>query len=48
MRLRLKVLPDSPLIPFDAANLPAGAKKIEKPPTKSPQGTGPVVTPKNK
>ncbi|MCB1279314.1 DUF1080 domain-containing protein [Prosthecobacter sp.] len=46
--LRLKVLPESPLIPFDAAKLPAGAKKIEKPRTKSPQGTGPVVTPKKK
>ena len=46
--LRLKVLPDSPLIPFDAANLPAGAKKIEKPKTSRPQGTGTVVTPKKK
>ena len=44
--LRLKVLPDSPLVPFDAAKLSAGAKKIEKPRTKNPQGTGPVVTPK--
>ena len=41
--LRLKVLPASPLVPFDSAKLPAGAKKIEKPRPKSPQGTVPVV-----
>lgn len=44
--LRLKVLPDTPLVLFDSARLPTGAKKIEKPRTKSPQGTGPVVAPK--
>ena len=41
--LRLKVLPESPLVPFDAAQLPATAKKIEKPRASRPQGTGPVV-----
>ncbi|GEP41954.1 3-keto-disaccharide hydrolase [Brevifollis gellanilyticus] len=40
--LRLKVLPEAPLIPFDAAKL-SGATKIEKPKTSRPQGTGPVV-----
>jgi hypothetical protein len=46
--LRLKVLPAAELVPFDAAKLPAGAVKIEKPRTKSPQGTGPVVPPTKK
>jgi hypothetical protein len=41
--LRLKVLPDAPLVPFDAEKLPATATKIEKPRTSRPQGTGPVV-----
>ena len=41
--LQLKVLPESPLVPFDGAKLPAGATKIEKPRTKNPQGTGAVV-----
>ena len=41
--LRLKVLPETPLVPFDPAKLPATAKKIEKPRTSRPQGTGPVV-----
>lgn len=40
--LRLKVLPESPVVPFDVAKLPAGAAKIEKPRTKNPQGTGPI------
>jgi len=40
--LRLKVLPESPLVPFDAATL-STATKIEKPRTSRPQGTGPVV-----
>lgn len=35
--IRLKVLPDEPVAKFDAATLPAGAKKIEKPaPRKAP------------
>ncbi len=46
--LRLKVLPAAELVPFDATKLPAGAAKIEKPHTKSPQGTGPVVPPTKK
>jgi hypothetical protein len=41
--LRLKVLPTSLIVAFDATQLPASAKKIEKPRTSSPQGTGPVV-----
>jgi len=40
--LRLKTLTDGKLIAFDLAKLSAGAKKIEKPRSKSPQGTGPV------
>lgn len=44
----LKVLPAAELVPFDPANFPAGAVKIEKPRTKSPQGTGPVVPPTKK
>jgi hypothetical protein len=34
----LKVLADSPLLPFDQATLPAGAKKIDKPKVVSAQG----------
>jgi 3-keto-disaccharide hydrolase len=41
--LRLKTLPPAVPVPFDATKLPAGATKIEKPHTKSPQGTGPIV-----
>ena len=46
--LRLKVLPVTEPQSFDLAKLPAGAVKIEKPRTKSPQGTGPVVPPTKK
>lgn len=41
--LRLKVLQQTPVLPFDPATLPAGAIKIERPGTKNPQGTGPVA-----
>uniref|UniRef100_UPI0037C5A86E family 16 glycoside hydrolase n=1 Tax=Prosthecobacter sp. TaxID=1965333 RepID=UPI0037C5A86E len=41
--LRLKVLPVTEPSSFDPTSLTAGAVKIEKPRTKSPQGTGPVV-----
>jgi hypothetical protein len=41
--LRLKVLPETPLAPFDPTKLPANAKKIEKPRTSRPQGTGTVA-----
>ena len=41
--LRLKVPPETPLVPFDPAKLHATATKIEKPRTSRPQGTGPVV-----
>jgi hypothetical protein len=46
--LRVKVLPVTEPQSFDPAKLPAGAVKIEKPRTKSPQGTGPVVPPTKK
>ncbi len=41
--LRLRELADGEVIPFDAAKVPADAKKIERPGTRHPQGTGPVV-----
>lgn len=40
--LCLKVLPEAPLVPFDAAKL-SSATKIEKPRTSRPQGTGQVM-----
>jgi len=46
--LSLKVLPVTEPQSFDPAKLPAGAVKIEKPRTKSPQGTGPVLPPTKK
>ena len=46
--LRLKPLTDGQLLIFDAAKLPAGAKKIERPGSNKPQGTGPVVPPAKK
>lgn len=42
----LKVLEDSPLLPFDQATLPAGSKKIDRPKVVSAQGKTP--TPKKK
>lgn len=41
--LRLNVLPEASLEAFDPAKLPPTAKKIEKPHTLHPQGTGAVV-----
>lgn len=41
--LRLKVVEQTPIRPFDPTTLPAGAKKIERPGTKNPQGTGPAA-----
>lgn len=38
--LRIKALNDGRVLPFDPSKLPAGAKKIEKPRTVHPQGTG--------
>ncbi len=38
--LRLKPLADGKLLRFDSSTLPAGAKRIERPGTRSPQGTG--------
>jgi hypothetical protein len=46
--LRLKPLTDGKLLAFDAAALPAGAKKISRPGSNRPQGTGPVVPPSKK
>ena len=40
--MKLKVLPEAALVPFEAAKL-STATKIEKPRTSRPQGTGPVV-----
>jgi hypothetical protein len=41
--LKLKVLPEAAMVPFETGKLPATATKIEKPRTSRPQGTGPVV-----
>ena len=46
--LRIKPLTDGKLLAFDAATLPAGAKKISRPGSNHPQGTGPVVPPSKK
>ena len=43
--LRIKTLAAGGLVAFDPAGLPAGAKKIERPRTSRPQGTGPVQSP---
>jgi hypothetical protein len=42
--LRLKILPPTAPAAFDSATLPAGAKKIERPRTRNPQGTGQPAT----
>ena len=47
-KLSLKPLTDGKLLAFDAATLPAGAKKISRPGSDKPQGTGPVVPPSKK
>jgi len=44
--LRIKTLSDGKILPFDRSEFPADMKKIERPRTKNPQGTGPVVKPK--
>lgn len=44
--LRLKRLEPAEVAPFDPAQVPAEAKKIERPRTSRPQGTGPVIPPK--
>jgi len=41
--IQLKELPQVQPEPFDVAKLPDGATKIEKPRTRNPQGTGPVI-----
>jgi hypothetical protein len=40
-QILLKTLDDGPILPFDAAALPAGAKKIDKPKVVSAQGKNP-------
>ena len=46
--LRIRALSDGEIIPYDPSTLPADAKKIEKPRTTNPQGTGPAAKlPKN-
>ncbi len=40
--LEIKALPDQELLTFNPKTLPEGASKVERPGTKSPQGTGPV------
>ena len=37
--LSIKPLPEQPVLEFDAANLPDGAEKIDRPRTSRPQGT---------
>jgi len=39
----LKVLEDSPILPFDQATLPAGSKKIDRPKVVSAQGKTPTT-----
>ncbi|MEM1296907.1 MAG: family 16 glycoside hydrolase [Verrucomicrobiota bacterium] len=40
--MRLKVLEDGTIIPFDPDNLPEGAKRIDRPRTSRPEGKAPV------
>lgn len=47
-KLSIKPLTDGKLLTFDAATLPAGAKKIPRPGSNRSQGTGPVVPPSKK
>jgi acetyl esterase/lipase len=42
--LRLRVINDAEILPFDPAMLPKGAKKIERPRTTNPQGVGPILS----
>ena len=41
--LRIKNFSEGKVIRFDPTKLPSGAKKIDKPRTRNPQGTGPVL-----
>lgn len=41
--LRIKPLTDGKILDFDPGSLPADARKIERPRTTRPQGTGPIV-----
>lgn len=46
--LRIKTLNDGKLLKFDPEKLPASARKIDKPRTSRPQGTGPIQRRKKK
>jgi hypothetical protein len=41
--ISLRALLDASVVPFDATQLPNTARKIEKPRTQRPQGTGPIA-----
>ncbi len=41
--LRLTILPEAEILPFDPSKLPATAKRIDKPTTRHPQGKGPIL-----
>ena len=41
--IRLKVLSDGQVIPFEKSNVPSDAQRIEKPTTANPQGRGPAA-----
>jgi hypothetical protein len=43
--LRIKNLQDGKILPFDPSELAKTARKIEKPRTVNPQGTGPIQQP---
>ncbi len=46
--LRIRILDDGEILPFNPEKLPEGSEKIEKPRTSNPQGTGPVQPKKPK
>lgn len=46
--LRLKTLSDGKILPFEPNKLPNQARRIEKPKTTNPQGTGPYPRPSQK
>lgn len=46
--LRIKILTDGKILPFDPSKLSEQAKKIDRPRTVNPQGTGPLAEPSKK
>ena len=42
--IRLRVIDDAEILPFDSSKLPKGAKKIKRPRTTNPQGIGPILS----